>query len=112
MKRALITGVTGQDGRYLGEHLVSEGYQVYGLVHGQNHPKAELVQAENPALEHVDGRAEDECEEGGDDDPRDDPGQPLERVERDDGGEHQPDGCGDGPDRDGLAHAVRHGTRA
>ncbi len=59
MKRALITGITGQDGRYLGEHLVAEGYQVYGLVHGQNHPKAELVLAENPALELVDGDLRD-----------------------------------------------------
>jgi len=59
MKRALITGITGQDGRYLGEHLVAEGYQVYGLVHGQNHPKAEMVQTENPALELVDGDLRD-----------------------------------------------------
>jgi GDPmannose 4,6-dehydratase len=32
MKRALITGVTGQDGSYLAEYLVSIGYAVYGLV--------------------------------------------------------------------------------
>ncbi len=32
MKRALITGVTGQDGSYLAELLLSEGYEVYGLV--------------------------------------------------------------------------------
>ena len=32
MKRALITGVNGQDGSYLAEHLLSEGYTVYGLV--------------------------------------------------------------------------------
>lgn len=31
-KRALVTGVTGQDGSYLAEHLLSEGYEVYGLV--------------------------------------------------------------------------------
>ena len=32
MKKALITGLTGQDGSYLAELLVDKGYQVYGLV--------------------------------------------------------------------------------
>ena len=32
MKRALITGITGQDGSYIAELLLSQGYQVYGLV--------------------------------------------------------------------------------
>jgi GDPmannose 4,6-dehydratase len=32
MKRALITGVTGQDGSYLAELLLHKGYEVYGLV--------------------------------------------------------------------------------
>ncbi|MEA5594389.1 GDP-mannose 4,6-dehydratase [Rivularia sp. UHCC 0363] len=32
MKKALITGLTGQDGSYLAELLVAKGYQVYGLV--------------------------------------------------------------------------------
>ena len=32
MKRALITGVTGQDGSYLAELLLEKGYEVYGLV--------------------------------------------------------------------------------
>jgi len=31
-KRALITGITGQDGSYLAEHLLNEGYEVHGLV--------------------------------------------------------------------------------
>ena len=31
-KRALITGITGQDGSYLAELLLSEGYEVHGLV--------------------------------------------------------------------------------
>ena len=31
-KKALITGITGQDGYYLSEFLVSKGYQVYGLI--------------------------------------------------------------------------------
>ena len=32
MKRACITGVTGQDGSYLAELLLSKGYEVHGLV--------------------------------------------------------------------------------
>lgn len=32
MKRALITGVTGQDGSYLAELLLSKGYEVHGVV--------------------------------------------------------------------------------
>lgn len=32
MKRALITGITGQDGSYLAELLLSKGYQVHGLI--------------------------------------------------------------------------------
>lgn len=32
MKRALITGVTGQDGSYLAELLLAKGYEVYGVV--------------------------------------------------------------------------------
>lgn len=32
MKRALITGISGQDGSYLAEHLLGLGYEVFGLV--------------------------------------------------------------------------------
>ena len=32
MKRALITGVTGQDGSYLAEFLLEKGYEVYGMI--------------------------------------------------------------------------------
>jgi GDPmannose 4,6-dehydratase len=32
MKRALITGITGQDGSYLAEFLLSQGYEVHGLI--------------------------------------------------------------------------------
>lgn len=32
MKKALITGITGQDGSYLAEFLLSKGYKVYGLT--------------------------------------------------------------------------------
>jgi len=32
MKKALITGITGQDGSYLAELLISKGYEVHGVV--------------------------------------------------------------------------------
>lgn len=32
MKRALITGITGQDGAYLSQFLLGKGYEVYGIV--------------------------------------------------------------------------------
>ena len=31
MKKALITGITGQDGSYLAEFLLSKGYEVHGM---------------------------------------------------------------------------------
>ncbi|XVQ84629.1 GDP-mannose 4,6-dehydratase [Microbispora siamensis] len=42
-RRALITGITGQDGSYLAEHLLSEGYEVWGLVRGQANPRVPRV---------------------------------------------------------------------
>ena len=32
MKKALITGVTGQDGSYLAEFLLEKGYDVHGII--------------------------------------------------------------------------------
>src|SRR6478752_9187014 len=59
MKRALITGITGQDGRFLAQFLAGKGYQVYGLIRGQNNPKGQMVVDETPALELVDGDLRD-----------------------------------------------------
>jgi len=59
MKRVLITGITGQDGRHLSQFLTAKDYQVFGVVHGQANPKIELVQQENPALELVEGDLRD-----------------------------------------------------
>jgi GDPmannose 4,6-dehydratase len=40
--RALVTGITGQDGSYLAERLIADGYEVHGLVHDGDHLRAEL----------------------------------------------------------------------
>ncbi len=54
-KRALITGVTGQDGLYLSELLLSKGYEVYGLVRGQNNPKYDMVRRTVPDVKLLTG---------------------------------------------------------
>ena len=56
---ALITGITGQDGQFLAELLHGKGYQVFGLVKGQNNPKGEMVQSELPFVELVSGDLQD-----------------------------------------------------
>jgi GDPmannose 4,6-dehydratase len=55
MPRALITGITGQDGRYLAELLLAKGYEVHGMIRGQNNPKAAVVHDEIPEIELIDG---------------------------------------------------------
>ena len=59
MKRALITGITGQDGRFLAQFLIGKGYQVFGLIRGQNNPKGQMIVDETPSLELVDGDLRD-----------------------------------------------------
>src|SRR4030065_2631007 len=44
MKRALITGITGQDGSYLAELLLSKGYKVYGLTRRTSTVNNERIQ--------------------------------------------------------------------
>jgi GDPmannose 4,6-dehydratase len=55
MPRAFITGITGQDGQHLAEFLHGRGYDVYGMVKGQNNPKATKLQEEMPFVELVPG---------------------------------------------------------
>ncbi|BDZ51517.1 hypothetical protein GCM10025867_37580 [Frondihabitans sucicola] len=54
-KRALITGVTGQDGMYLSRLLLSKGYEVYGLVRGQNNPKRQIIEEWAPEVKILTG---------------------------------------------------------
>src|SRR6266700_3967110 len=42
-KRALITGITGQDGSYLAELLLSKGYEVHGMVRRSSEEKVERI---------------------------------------------------------------------
>jgi GDPmannose 4,6-dehydratase len=55
MPRALITGITGQDGLYLSELLLEKEYEVYGLIRGQNNPKRDLVERAVPGVQLLTG---------------------------------------------------------
>ena len=59
MARALITGITGQDGYYLSELLRVHGYEVYGLIHGQRNPKSDEVRQRLPHVQLIHGDVED-----------------------------------------------------
>lgn len=58
MKIALITGITGQDGSYLAEFLLENGYDVHGIVRRSSTEKKEriahLISAENFHLHYGD----------------------------------------------------------
>jgi len=55
MRKAFITGITGQDGRHLAELLHSKGYKVYGMMKGQHNPRSEMIRDEFPYVEIVPG---------------------------------------------------------
>lgn len=57
MKKAFITGITGQDGSYLAELLLEKGYQVYGLTRRSSTQNFERIQQiiHNPNLELISG---------------------------------------------------------
>jgi len=52
-KTALITGITGQDGYHLAELLHGKGYQVYGLIRGQQNPKRLRIEREQPYVKLI-----------------------------------------------------------
>ncbi|MDX1888131.1 GDP-mannose 4,6-dehydratase [Mycolicibacterium sp. 050158] len=58
-KSALITGITGQDGMYLAELLLGQGYEVFGVVRGQNNPKEDILRRELPEVRRISGDVTD-----------------------------------------------------
>jgi GDPmannose 4,6-dehydratase len=54
-RRALITGITGQDGSYLSELLLSKGYKVYGLVRRSSTVNLERISHLLPELDLIPG---------------------------------------------------------
>jgi GDPmannose 4,6-dehydratase len=59
VRRALITGITGQDGQYLAEFLHAKNYEVFGLIKGQNNPRIDLITSELPFVELVSADLQD-----------------------------------------------------
>ena len=59
-KRALITGVTGQDGSYLAEFLLSKGYTVIGMVRRSSTVNFERIAHIQDQIELVAGDLLDE----------------------------------------------------
>ncbi len=59
-KRALITGITGQDGSYLAEFLLSQGYEVIGMVRRTSTVNFERITHIQPQLTLVTGDLLDE----------------------------------------------------
>ncbi|MDO8530742.1 MAG: GDP-mannose 4,6-dehydratase [Dehalococcoidia bacterium] len=55
MKKALVTGITGQDGIYLAEYLLSQGYDVFGMIRGQNNPRRATVEQAIPQAHIIEG---------------------------------------------------------
>ncbi|MCD1269700.1 NAD-dependent epimerase/dehydratase family protein [Microbacterium sp. MEC084] len=53
--RALITGITGQDGGHLAELLHEKGYEIFGLIRGQHNPRRQAVEAEFPYVTLIEG---------------------------------------------------------
>lgn len=57
-QRALITGITGQDGGHLAELLHEKGYEIFGLIRGQNNPRRLQVEREMPYVTLDRGRSD------------------------------------------------------
>jgi GDPmannose 4,6-dehydratase len=55
LKRALITGITGQDGFHLTELLQSKGYKIFGLLNGQRNSRAIEFSNKFPDVEMIEG---------------------------------------------------------
>ena len=55
MKRALITGITGQDGFHLTELLQSKGYKIFGLLNGQRNSRVLEFSGKFPDVEMLEG---------------------------------------------------------
>jgi GDPmannose 4,6-dehydratase len=55
LKRALITGITGQDGFHLTELLQSKGYKIFGLLNGQRNSRVLEFSNKFPNVEMLEG---------------------------------------------------------
>jgi GDPmannose 4,6-dehydratase len=61
MKRALITGITGQDGSYLADLLLTQGYRVFGLVRRSSSGNVDRISHLSGTVEILSGDLLDQC---------------------------------------------------
>ena len=59
-RRALVTGITGQDGGHLAELLHTKGYQIYGLLRGQANARKEMFAYEFPYVRLIEADLTDQ----------------------------------------------------
>jgi len=55
MTKILITGITGQDGYYLAQEALSKGYDVFGMVRGQDNPRLSELKTQLPEVTFLEG---------------------------------------------------------
>jgi GDPmannose 4,6-dehydratase len=59
-QRVLITGITGQDGYHLSEFLMNKGYEVFGIIRGQQNPKRIRLEREQPYINLIEADLTDQ----------------------------------------------------
>lgn len=59
-KKALITGITGQDGGHLAEFLHKKDYEIFGIIRGQNNPKRQEVEIDFPYVNIIEADLTDQ----------------------------------------------------
>ncbi len=59
-KKALITGITGQDGYHLAELLNEKGYEIYGIIRGQQNPNKTAIESEQPYVKLIEADLTDQ----------------------------------------------------
>lgn len=59
-KRALITGITGQDGGHLAKLLHEKDYEVYGIIRGQQNPRRRVTEEEFPYVKLIEADLTDQ----------------------------------------------------
>lgn len=52
-KRALVTGITGQDGGHLAEFLHKKGYEIFGVIRGQHNTRRQATEREFPYVKLI-----------------------------------------------------------
>ncbi len=56
LKKAIITGITGQDGSYLAEYLIHKGYEVHGLIRRSSTPSFGRLSKLDLDVHHLDNK--------------------------------------------------------